>query len=1231
MAQQQQADLASQVLAEATRPMSSVEYTRTGGDVQEYRKGYLPQIRAAVASVLSPARQAYEAYQRTVGQPFQQTVRGGIRGFFGLPIMSDADPVGREAYRQGEALGLVPGPNVPAGAGRALVEGMQVLPSAAAELATFIGAAAKTWDAASNAKAVQMEKAGANPRDIWRETGNWRAPDGKWRQEISDQALRVGPIAPPVTAKDIAQNEKNKKLREQVRQRIKENEEKDAQRRRQGKNPSESSLSQFRKLWKQDGQLSYQIQQFNDRALGRGGQPYGQAVHHPELLQAYPDLGATMLRAEPGSRAAGALKSREEMEVNIPRQSRSITAHESQHWVQGEEDFGRGGNPIMAFAPQNKEAFEILARKRKEMYTPLSVEEYAKMAWASQEVTPEIKRAYNKEYLPLYKNPPVHLERAAQEAAAQEYYRRLLGEAEARATQNRLNLSPAERRARFPLEDYDIPEEQLIVKRGPEFAFAEGGEVRPEDSEGPSLARQAYEAYQRAIGQPFQQAVRGGVRGYFGLPIMSDADAIGREAYRQGEAIGFTPGVGMPAGAVRAAAEGVQALPSIAGDLGRILSTIPFRGSGRGAPSTEVATQTPEFREVIPLPGAPAAAPAAALRLPSPTAPRLEGPTAAPALEAPVQAPRLEGPTATSTPLLEAPPPVLRLPAPAAAGPAGPVPQVARQPKAARPAAQPAPVSSSATREGNFYSPLDDFAQTLRGPVTKEQLLGQMKGKFRDHEIRRVEEILSSRGPRDKVQPQELQAALKQTYSPDKWITRVVPPDSGQFGRTKYFHGMDNPYTDRPLGVIHLYQKPPADQLAAFQQAEEAAKHLKALHGRMSVSATGYTTPDQLASVFKPLDTDPVLQRLPELPQIRQLQQEFMSLYQQQQQQLEYMQEAYNQAFWPTLSKRFIREKDQFPPTTEWSQIFRMEDELRDRIASEGRQEVARLFPNVDVTKASEVNNAVRASVSAMPITMRMTQVTDDMRTLLNASYDKYTSTLKPLYTGDPAHRSLKTPEGHIAFSRYSEHEADLPGIGRTKGIYVNELQSDLLDDLRKKGPRSRSPEADLTEIEQLKGRLATTALKDEERKALETRRRLLEDRVFRSRTPGQRTYALDEPFAQAETNRQAFQQLMVKNAVAAASEMGMNFVAFPGAESAQAQLYKNLPNNLKQVVKDLGPGFEYRSITLSGPKGEMMHPAIVWNPDGAAADRIRNQGIPFKDGGEVRRSTARQMLAELA
>ena len=99
-----------------------------------------------------------------------------------------------------------------------------------------------------------------------------------------------------------------------------------------------------------------------------------------------------------------------------------------------------------------------------------------------------------------------------------------------------------------------------------------------------------YDLYQRRVGQPFQQAVRGGVRGYFGLPIMSDADALGREAYRQAEALGYTPGVGMPAGAVRLAAEAVQALPSIAGDLGRVIAGMP-------SPRETVELQTKAARD----------------------------------------------------------------------------------------------------------------------------------------------------------------------------------------------------------------------------------------------------------------------------------------------------------------------------------------------------------------------------------------------------------------------------------------------------------------------------------------------------------------------------------------------------------------------------------------------------------------------------------------------------------
>ena len=50
----------------------------------------------------------------------------------------------------------------------------------------MVGNTAKTWDAASASKAMELEKAGADPRVIWKDTGMWKGPDGNWRQEITD-------------------------------------------------------------------------------------------------------------------------------------------------------------------------------------------------------------------------------------------------------------------------------------------------------------------------------------------------------------------------------------------------------------------------------------------------------------------------------------------------------------------------------------------------------------------------------------------------------------------------------------------------------------------------------------------------------------------------------------------------------------------------------------------------------------------------------------------------------------------------------------------------------------------------------------------------------------------------------------------------------------------------------------------------------------------------------------
>jgi len=133
------------------------------------------------------------------------------------------------------------------------------------------------------------------------------------------------------------------------------------------------------------------------------------------------------------------------------------------------------------------------------------------------------------------------------------------------------------------------------------------------------------------------------------------------------------------------------------------------------------------------------------------------------------------------------------------------------------------------------------------------------------------------------------------------------------------------------------------------------------------------------------------------------------------------------------------------------------------------------------------------------------------------------------------------------------------------------------------------------------------------------------------------------------EDSPQVVQQLMAKNVVLSGIKRNKNYVAFPGAESDQAQIYEKLPRNLEQVVKDLGPGFELQMVEVPLPAGVhhtklykmekagtlkfptdangivikdappvMMAPAIVWGPEAAA--RIMKQGVRFAKGGMVER-----------
>ena len=94
--------------------------------------------------------------------------------------------------------GLLPQPQTGLLNQSAELASSMVNPAAAAKgatvglLGTFIGKGSKLWNAESNNIAKALEKEGVAPETIWSQTGNVKAPDGKWRQEIPDNTSATG-------------------------------------------------------------------------------------------------------------------------------------------------------------------------------------------------------------------------------------------------------------------------------------------------------------------------------------------------------------------------------------------------------------------------------------------------------------------------------------------------------------------------------------------------------------------------------------------------------------------------------------------------------------------------------------------------------------------------------------------------------------------------------------------------------------------------------------------------------------------------------------------------------------------------------------------------------------------------------------------------------------------------------------------------------------------------------
>jgi hypothetical protein len=576
-------------------------------------------------------------------------------------------------------------------------------------------------------------------------------------------------------------------------------------------------------------------------------------------------------------------------------------------------------------------------------------------------------------------------------------------------------------------------------------------------------------------------------------------------------------------------------------------------------------------------------------------------------------------------------------------------------PQAAKAVEAVAPVARSADQL--FVGRVDEFLASQKNPVTKEQLIGQLKGKFRDYEIARVEEALVDLPAASKLQPADLLARVKSKYPVDNFRTSIIEPKPGVV-----YSDVDNVYGG-DIGVINL-SLPVAD--VARKASDDAMLTLNSLNnfgkGRFNppqiTHITNYLKEKGLSSNYKELlNSFKVVENSPEMKKITTAKETLLDVGR----------AVMYPALHPKEAEIFSNLRRQYPKKSVGELL-----PLRDmEMAKVGLKELTNLVSDPQFKALQPIANALKRGIDSGQevrtsdiigrINTEVALIDEQFKPIVDSivsgtAKDEYIKLGKELqkkriYEGQ--HNSITAKENPIAFSRFVDKEAIIPGMGKTKTMHIVELQSDLFDDIIKKGTKAGSREKDLAEVADLEKktfqiehsgpfqREAVDKLKSISRKSYaspaekseaikgvldrypDLKPQLIDyikmsdrgEKLNARATIG--NYGMDEAFAGMEKSPQVLQQLMIKNSIGAAMQRGVNAITFPGKESQQSQLYEKLGPNLKQVVKDLGKGFEIRPIEMYDDFGQAyMHQGLVWSKDTAA--RVLKEGIRFNKGGAV-------------
>ena len=620
-----------------------------------------------------------------------------------------------------------------------------------------------------------------------------------------------------------------------------------------------------------------------------------------------------------------------------------------------------------------------------------------------------------------------------------------------------------------------------------------------------------------------------------------------------------------------------------------------------------------------------------------------------------------------------------------------------------------ASLSAMATKKGAtsmpFYSPLDQYAQTLTGPVSGEEFIKQVQNKgFRAYEVERAKEAMQNLGS-GKVTPSQVMGALDETYHPESFITKIEEP--GLVGYTfpdidnVYYYGSKSP----PMGVISLHL-PITNEI---KKGKELQGDLLDITGMSFNVNHPLIERNSLVKTAQEVADLTATQYGHNSQKARDAQYSFNYIKQAQKDMVPYLDQI----------PRYLELKKQFQYPMAYSdpaQLSRLIDikkkegtsldEVGDAVQDLRRESGAKILNFFDRVRASipywrQRSNSIFKDVAraddplindpyktgyASNMEMEFGEAEHIINRELKEFQNKIALQAKSLGANIPHFMSPRVGHGDlfvnnyneanpIAFSRFIDQSGYI-NQQKMDGMYVPELQSDLFKDIKSRGTQGQSPGNDLPKITKLTEERNALEIQLEEARAardkLDTRSPVdgsghlgqgwaeASDKVTALRNKvgdkeeaitkiREKVYDVTPAFAGMENSPQVVQQLAAKNAVIAGVKRGKSFVAFPGAESDQAQLYENLSNNLDKIIKDLGPGFEKQMVELTLPKnvhhkklgqmisagtvkyptdargmpltdepGRMLSEAIVWNPEAAA--RILKQGVRFNHGGSVER-----------